>query len=81
MANGKPATTRGTNSGMKQDSELYKFFVDAVKDIYWAEKHLTKALPKMIKAASSEQLQTAIEDHLEQTKGHVTRLENVFEML
>ena len=81
MANGKPATTRGTNSGMKQDSELYKFFVDAMKDIYWAEKHLTKALPKMIKAASSEQLQTAIEDHLEQTKGHVTRLENVFEML
>lgn len=80
MANGKPAAKR-ENSGMKQDSELYKFFMDAVKDIYWAEKHLTKALPKMVKAASSEQLQTAIEDHLEQTKGHVTRLENVFEMM
>ena len=62
-------------------SQLDKFFLDAVKDIYWAEKHLTKALPKMQKAATSEELQQAIEDHLAQTEQHVGRLEQVFELL
>ena len=64
-----------------ENSQLEKFFVDALKDIYWAEKHLTKALPKMQKAATSEELQQAIEDHLNQTKEHVNRLEQVFETL
>ena len=58
-----------------------EFFNDELKDIYWAEKHLVKTLPKMVKAATSEELQSAFTDHLEATKEHVTRLEKVFEML
>ena len=54
-------------SGANGNSELETYFVDSLKDIYWAEKHLTKALPKMQKAATTEQLQTAIGEHLTQT--------------
>jgi len=53
---------------------------DSLKDIYWAEKHLTKAIPKMIRAATNETLISALEDHLEVTEGHVSRLEEVFEL-
>jgi ferritin-like metal-binding protein YciE len=60
---------------------LKEFFVDELKDIYWAEKHLVKTLPKMQKAATSDELKNAFGDHLEVTKGHVTRLENAFEIL
>jgi ferritin-like metal-binding protein YciE len=60
---------------------LEGFFVDMLKDIYWAEKHLTKALPKMKKAATTEQLQKAFGDHLVQTEQHVTRLERAFELM
>ena len=63
------------------DSMLTEFFTDEIKDIYWAEKHLLKSLPKMAKAASSEELSAAITEHLELTKTHVTRLEQVFELL
>ncbi|MCW3119397.1 MAG: hypothetical protein JWM28_3479 [Chitinophagaceae bacterium] len=62
-------------------SRLQEFFIDSLKDIYWAEKHLTKALPKMQKAATTAQLQEAIEMHLGQTMDHVTRLEQVFEIV
>lgn len=65
----------------ENQSALQELFVDGIKDIYWAEKHLTKALPKMQKAATSEELQEAFETHLEQTKEQVTRLEEVFELL
>jgi ferritin-like metal-binding protein YciE len=64
-----------------RDSLLQEFFVDEIKDIYWAEKHLVKTLPKMQKAATSEELKNAFGEHLEVTKGHVSRLEQVFEML
>src|SRR5258708_32797837 len=64
-----------------QDSALNELFIDELKDIYWAEKHLTKALPKMAKAATSDELRTAIENHLSETENHVTRLENVFESI
>ncbi len=64
-----------------QNSALLDFFTDEIKDIYWAEKHLTKTLPKMQKAAVSEQLVNAIADHLLVTKGHVTKLEEVFALL
>lgn len=64
-----------------QSSMLEDFFVDELKDIYWAEKHITKTLPKLRKAATSEELKQAFADHLEQTKEHVTRLEQVFEMM
>jgi ferritin-like metal-binding protein YciE len=63
------------------DSKLAAFFHDELKDIYWAEKHLVKTLPKMQKAATTDELASAFEDHLEVTKEHVTRLEKVFEML
>jgi ferritin-like metal-binding protein YciE len=60
---------------------LEKFFYDSLKDVYWAEKHLTKALPKLSKAATSEQLVTALDEHLEVTEEHIARLEQVFELL
>ncbi len=60
---------------------LMKLFTDSVKDLYWAENHLVKALPKMVKSASSKELAGAILTHLEQTKTHVERLEQVFELL
>lgn len=69
------------NSEPINNSQLQEFFVDSLKDIYWAEKHLTKALPKMQKAATTAQLQEAIEAHLGQTMEHVTRLEQVFEIV
>lgn len=61
-------------------SQLTKLFVDSLKDIYWAEKHLTKVLPKMKKKATSNELKNAIEEHLAQTEEHVARLEQVFEI-
>lgn len=63
------------------DSMLQEFFVDELKDIYWAENHLVKTLPKIQKAATSDQLKNAIAEHLDVTKTHVSRLEDVFELL
>jgi len=63
---------------MKLDT-LKTLYIDELRDLYNAENQLIKALPKMAKAASSEELQDAIEKHLEQTKTHVERLEEVFE--
>jgi len=65
----------------QQEDALKELFIDELKDIYWAEQHLAKALPKMIKGATSEELKKTIEDHLKQTENHVTRLENVFESI
>ncbi len=75
--------SNGKSAGNSEDMEsaLHDFFLDGIKDIYWAEKHLTKALPKMAKAATSEELQEAFQTHLEQTKGHITKLEKVFQLL
>ena len=67
--------------GTVDQSALTDLFLDELKDIYWAEKHLVKNLPKMAKAATSENLRNAFEEHLEQTKGHVERLEEIFEIL
>jgi ferritin-like metal-binding protein YciE len=63
------------------DSALNELFLDELKDIYWAEKHLTKALPKMAKAATTDELRTAIENHLAETENHVSRLEQAFESI
>jgi ferritin-like metal-binding protein YciE len=63
---------------MKLDT-LKTLYINELKDLYNAEQQLVKALPKMTKAASSEELQEAFEKHLEQTKTHVERLEEVFE--
>ena len=56
-------------------------FVDTLKDIYYAEKQIYKALPKMAKAANSDQLRAAFEKHFDETEGQVERLEQIFEML
>jgi ferritin-like metal-binding protein YciE len=77
----KSASKSAEVSGPQNDSALLELFTDEIKDIYWAEKHLVKSLPKMQKAATSDELVQAISDHLEATKEHVTRLERVFEML
>ena len=58
---------------------LDELLVDELRDLLDAEKQLVRALPKMAKAASSQELKTAFQEHLEQTKGHVARLEQVFE--
>jgi ferritin-like metal-binding protein YciE len=63
------------NQGLK---ELY---IEELKDLYNAETQLVKALPKLARAASSEELRRGFEDHLEQTKGHVERLQKIFDML
>ena len=63
------------------DEGLKELYVDELKDIYNAENQLVKALPKLAKAADSEELCQGFEDHLEQTKGHVARLEQIFETL
>ena len=63
------------------DGTLHDAFLDELRDAYDAEKQLTRALPKMAKAASSTELRTAFENHLEETRGHVDRLERVFESL
>ncbi len=77
-SNSKTATNAGKGAG---DSMLQGFFIDELKDIYWAEKHLVKTLPKMQKAATSEKLKSAFGEHLEVTKKQVTRLEDVFSAL
>jgi len=76
----KNGSTNGKN-GSANESALNELFVDELKDIFDAEKQLVKALPKMAKAATSENLQQAFTEHLEQTKGHVNRLEQVFQGL
>jgi ferritin-like metal-binding protein YciE len=60
---------------------LQDLFVDQLKDIYNAENQLVKALPKMAKSATSPELKTAFQNHLEETRGHVERLEQIFEKL
>lgn len=64
-----------------QESALNELFLDELKDIYWAEKHLAKALVKMAKAATSDDLRQAIENHRGETENHITRLEDVFESI
>ncbi len=80
-SNGKSKASNGTTMAPVKNSQLEKFFTDSLRDIYWAEKHLTKELPKMKKAATTQQLKDAIDGHKTQTEEHVTRLEQVFELM
>ena len=66
---------------MAETGTLHDAFIDELRDTYDAERQITKALPKMIKAATSEELRSAFETHLEETRSQVERLEQVFEML
>jgi len=65
----------------ENNSMLQELFIEELRDIYWAEKHLVKALPKMQKATSSEDLATAFADHLAVTQEQVSRLEQVFDLM
>src|SRR6185369_3737742 len=83
-SNGRYSTksTGKSQSGMSVgNTQLEKFFHESLKDIYWAEKHLVKALGKMQKAATTDELKRAIEDHMGQTEEHASRVEKVFELL
>lgn len=66
---------------MAKLSTLEELFLDEIQDLYDAEKQLTKALPKLAKAATSDELRQVFDDHLDETRGHVARLEEVFESL
>ena len=81
--NGAASSAKGKKAASKSDaaSGLRDLFEDSLKDIYWAEKALTKAIPKMIKNATSEELVAALTDHLEVTKNQVARVEQVFSSL
>lgn len=72
-------TATKAKSGAAKD--LRELFLDGLKDMYWAEKALTKAIPKMMKNATDEDLVAALTEHLEVTKTQVTRLEEVFAAL
>lgn len=64
-----------------KSKELDALFLEALKDIYYAERKILRALPKMARAAQSEQLKAAFQQHREETEGHKERLDQVFEML
>ncbi|MBA3681906.1 MAG: ferritin-like domain-containing protein [Bacteroidetes bacterium] len=84
-----PTKTNTSKKGKEKSSErkgmpssqLMKLFEDELKDIYWAEKALTKALPKMAKNATSPELVEALENHLAETEQQVGKLEQVFELI
>jgi ferritin-like metal-binding protein YciE len=84
QANSKKTASKptGAQKGENQSgSMLQDFFLESLKDIYWAEKALTKALPKMSKSATSPELKKAFDQHVEVTKKQIVRLEQVFEQL
>ncbi len=66
---------------MASEKTLDDLFLDTLKDIYFAEKQILKALPKMAKAAQSDELKAGFETHRDETEGHVDRLEQIFELL
>jgi len=79
MATAKSKTTKAINEADQE--KLTELFVDGLKDIYWAEKHLAKALPKMAKAATSDELKAAFEAHATETEEHASRLEEIFGLI
>src|SRR5207248_3480954 len=70
-----------SNGGIMKLDSLQKLYIEELRDLYNAENQLVKALPKMAKGASHQELRQAFEDHLEQTKEHVERLEEIFKRL
>ena len=79
--NGTQKSSKATKAKPDAAEGLRDLFVDELKDIYWAEKHLVKTLPKMAKAATSVELKAAFIGHLAETKVHCERLEKVFGMI
>jgi ferritin-like metal-binding protein YciE len=78
-----PRQTVNNHQNGREATELAfgKFFEDGLKDIYWVEKQLTKAIPKMIKKTTSEELISALEEHLAVTEKHISRVEKIFEVI
>src|SRR3989344_11991 len=81
VAKTKQTNKKEVKSKIDEGQGLRNLLVTELKDIYWAEKELTKALPKMIKNATASELVDALTEHLEETKEQVTRLEEVFYLL
>jgi ferritin-like metal-binding protein YciE len=79
--NSKPSGRGAVKAKSSAADGLRELFVDSLKDIYWAEKALTKALPKMAKNATSENLIATINDHIVVTEEQVSRLEQVFDLI
>src|SRR5438477_11172385 len=79
--NGSNKTSPRNNGNKNQPSLLEKFFTDQLKDIYYAEQQLLKAIPKLAQASSTEELEDAFNDHLKQTERHVKRLDKVFQTI
>src|SRR4051812_5724918 len=77
---GKPSNLHDTGTNL-QNNQLMELFENELKDIYWAEKALTKAIPKMIKNVTSKDLAAALDNHLNETEEQVSRLEQIFEGL
>lgn len=77
----KSATASETLPAVTEDASLHELFLDGIKDIYWAENQLVKALPVMEAAASNAELALAVSNHLEVTRNQVTRLEEIFALL
>lgn len=78
---GKDLAKRDYSHEATKEGALYKFFLDGLKDMYFAEKHILEALPKMKEAATTEELQDAFEDHHLVTQRQVSRLEKVFKSI
>lgn len=72
-------SVKGKNAQDVSSDNLRKLFIDALKDIYWAEKYLVKSLPKIIQSATNERLKEALRNHFSETEQQVNRLERVFE--
>src|SRR5687767_3120492 len=80
--NGRSSSSKTNRPASQPQSTLMEeFFVDTLKDVYWAEKHLLKALPKMEKAATTQELKDSLVEHLEVTRGQISRLEEAFEIM
>src|SRR3954470_13408720 len=81
----KQGSNRSSQDGNEKSSAaetaFKKLFEDGLKDIYWVEKALVKAIPKMIKKSTSQELIDALEDHLSVTEEQVTKVEKVFEII
>ena len=79
--NQNPNTNRSEGQTPERNNDLYELFLDELADVYSAEQQLIKALPKMVKAAQSDELREAFESHLEETRAHATRLQEVAKAL
>lgn len=77
----KSSASTATAEKQQTNTMLEKFMIDSLKDIYWAEKHLMKALPRLQKAATSEELKQAFSDHVTVTEEQIARLEQIFEIM